>query len=81
MTPNDIEVLLHYHTCGDPHPRLEATAVKEAKVGLVRDELLVRNAVGNYDTTEKGEAHIRQLCRIPLPTQAWLDGNDDVIPK
>jgi hypothetical protein len=32
-----------------------------------------------YKTTERGRAHIQQLCNLPLPSSVWVDSNGKVI--
>jgi hypothetical protein len=32
-----------------------------------------------YRATEKGQAHIHQLCQIPLPEQKWVDHQGQAI--
>ena len=30
LTPNELEILIHYHVCNLQHPRFDAPAVQEA---------------------------------------------------
>ena len=78
MTPLEIEVLIHCHTCNAPHPRLNAPAV----AGAIRDfenEGVVRPYADYYKTTDKGKAMVILLCSIPFPTQQWIDQYGNVI--
>lgn len=34
---------------------------------------------GTYKTTERGAAHISQLCSLPWPVKAWVDCNGKII--
>ena len=79
MTPNDIEVLLHYHTSQTPHPREDAPAVKEATKRFVCMGLIELVDGKHYITTDRGDAFIKVLCGTPLPTQAWIDGYGNII--
>lgn len=83
MTPNAIEILIHCHVCSEPHPRRYDTAVnKELKSflvnGLIKEE---PGLTGVYKTTDRGCAHIEQLCRTPWPKQAWIAADGSVIPS
>jgi len=81
MTPNDIEVLIHCHVSPVLHPRIDAGAVKEAlarflNCGLIEGFGDVSNA---YQTTDKGAAHIQQLCNLPFPTVKYVTASGEVI--
>ena len=78
MTPSDIEVLIHYHVCPEPHPRIEFQAIKESVAFFIKIGLLAYTD-GYYTTTAKGAAHIRQICNLELPTQAWVGANGKII--
>lgn len=71
MTPSDIEVLIHYHVCPRPHPRLGSIDVSDAiryflAKGLIQPDPCVPNV---YKTTEGGQVLIDALCAVPLPFQ------------
>lgn len=36
---------------------------------------LLQATENKYKTTEKGRAHIQQLCTLPLPSSVWIDSN------
>lgn len=83
MTPNDIEVLIHCHISPSPHPRIGMSAVAGA-IKMLKHNGLIRNESGMDDmvcwrTTERGKAFLQVLCDTPLPTQAWVDQDGDVI--
>ena len=73
MTPNGIEILIHFHVCPLPHPRLHAPAVVEEIESFLRNGLIKEIGPGHYRTTERGAAHIAQLCNVPWPKQVWID--------
>jgi hypothetical protein len=79
MTPNDINILLHFYTTPEPLPRADAPAVKEAVLSFVQREILVwevesaNEGTGRYRVTQKGEKLVRMLCDTPDPVQEWLD--------
>lgn len=77
MTPNAIEILIHCHSCPMPHPRRGAHAVEEELRSLQENELIEPDpSVPNgYRTTDRGRAHIEQLCSTAWPVQVWVDSN------
>jgi hypothetical protein len=79
MTPNGIEVLLHCHTSPTPHPRVEARAVRDALAMLEDDGMIVSAPGTTYTTTSRGAAHVKQLCRLSLPTQAWIGADGGLL--
>ena len=81
MTPNDIDVLLHYYVSQDPHPRLHAPAVREAITRFLKDGILTPAGTGDseYDTTTRGTALVKVLCSTTLPTQVLVDKNGEII--
>lgn len=80
MTPNDIEILIHYYSSLRHHPRLDAPAVSGAIDDFMMRGLLISNSSNSgYEVTDLGRAHIAQLCNLPIPTIAYIDGNNKVI--
>lgn len=79
MTLNDIEVLLHCHTRPIVHPRIDEPAVKEALISLSVNGLIEQRGNDYYETTDKGMAHVEQICGLPWPTQAWIGENGNII--
>jgi len=74
MTPNAIEILLHCHCSPLPHPRRDAKSVQE-ELQTLENNLLIEpepGCKGGYRTTERGRAHVAQLCALPWPVQAWV---------
>ena len=88
MTPNSIEVLIHCHCSPINHPRADAPAVKSALRELEENGLITRDFneadracydAGSYKTTERGVAHIEQLCQLSFPVSMWVGANGQVI--
>lgn len=79
MTPCEISFLLHCHTAPDIHPRYDSPAIKNAADYFVKNNIIEGMAEGHYQTTSKGAALVGMLCTTPMPTQAWIDGNGEVI--
>lgn len=78
MTPNDIEMLIYFHCSSSAHPRIDAPACQEAvRMMLCND--LIRHSGRTFGTTDKGAAHLAQLCATPFPEQAWVDSQGRVI--
>ena len=75
MTPSTLELLMHHHVVPGPHPRSDAPAIQEGLKQLVHHGLIeaVPAQVGVYETTEKGAAHIQQLCALPFPEYVYID--------
>lgn len=80
-TPNNIEVLLHYHVHPSaPHPRILAPAVQDATQMLCAYKAIEPNKIdGGYTTTAKGEAWVKLLCNVAMPREAYIDENDNII--
>ena len=78
MTPNDIEILIHYHVSPEPHPRITAPAVESATL-MLEENGLIQRIDGIYRTTERGRAHVEQLCNLDFPRAAWVGANGEVL--
>lgn len=79
MTPSDIEILIHCACCPGQHPRYDAPAVYDSIKNMHHSGLLIEQKPGFYKTTDKGNAHLTQLCNLPLPKQVFVDKNGDEI--
>ena len=78
MSPLHLEILLHAYAKPFPHPSgmLVASYTDE----LVREGLLYQvDGEAFYRTTPRGCAHVRQLCGLPYPQQAWIGVDGQVI--
>ena len=78
MTPTDIEALLrcaiHTATMVGPHNIITLTPLLQK--GLI---VLVDESSATYGTTDKGDAHIRQMCNLALPVPVWGDADGKII--
>lgn len=79
MTPNDIGILIHCHCCPEPHPRLEAGAVRASLVWMANSGLIEQVDKERWKTTPRGAAHLNQLCNLPLPRRAWIGADGETI--
>ena len=80
MTPNYIEVLIHCHTAPCIHPRIDALVVMGAIEKLLKQDLIFKmGGQEYYVTTKRGKAHMKQLCDLEIPKQAWVDANGEII--
>ena len=82
MSPLQIKILLHYHYSPYDYRNgdFSAPAVREAidafrdVSGLLRwrsgEEKLMEPGA-TYALTERGQAYVEQICRVPLPVQVW----------
>jgi hypothetical protein len=69
QTPNAIEVLIHCHCCPEPHPRIDAPAVRDALQCLQEcGAITTHKEPGRWMTTALGAAWLHALCRVPIPT-------------
>lgn len=76
QTPNNLEVLLHYHTTPQIHPRHDAPAVKSAVEMLLAEGLLQRDD-RLYTTTDKGKFYLDHLLSRPFPVRTFsIPGGD-----
>ena len=78
MTPTDIEALLRcaIHTATMVGPHNIITLAPLLQKGLV---VLVDESSATYITTDKGNAHISQLCKLALPVPVWADADGNII--
>lgn len=74
MTPNDIEVILHFYCCPAPHPRIDAPAVESSIRQFIAAGLLEANPKSNsgYTVTDGGKMLIDAICDIPFPVRQWV---------
>ena len=83
MTPNDLEVLWHFHVSGTPHPRRTTPAVKTTIRWLLENDLIYEvDNEGSYETTPRGRAHLAQIQALPLPrpaTERWIGADGKII--
>lgn len=78
MTPYEIKFLLACHcapTPSDAHKLGKETADNMKIAGLIRRA----DDDSGWVTTGRGEAHVRQLCALDLPQQAWVNGAGELI--
>lgn len=93
MTPNDLEILIHYYTSSKPHPRLSAPAVKASieeflAFGILklREDISAGThaditKLGMYRLTDKGRAWLSMILKTPYPKQVWIDQSGDIIKE
>lgn len=82
-TPNNIDVLIHYHVSLQPHERIHAPAVIEATEMLLNEGAIVPAPDGRkdcYTTTRKGKAWLAALENVPCPQEAYIDEHGRVLP-
>jgi hypothetical protein len=79
MSPLHLEILLHAYTKPFPYPS-DARVTRAYMAELVREGLLYQvDGEVFYRTTPKGTAHVKQLCGLPFPQQAWIGIDGQVI--
>jgi hypothetical protein len=74
MSPSHIEFLLHCHYSPRKHDRVDAPAIQKAIKEFLEDDLIEMklSEVDVYNTTDRGKAHVSQLCTLPLPVAKWV---------
>jgi hypothetical protein len=73
-SPLEIEVVLHYYHSPEPHPRVNAPAVKEAIQRFVNDGILsAAEGPALLKVTDRGNAWVRMIVETPYPEGAWID--------
>ena len=80
-SPNNIEVLLHYHTTPTVHPRIDTPAVADATAMLLHAGCIEREQEhdGQYRTTPKGQAWVKALCNVEIPREAYVDKHGNIL--
>jgi len=82
LTPNDLEILIHYYVYRSPHPRIETPAAIEAIDRFVSSGILIKKescwvAAGapryTYWVTEKGKVWMSMILNTPYPKTIWID--------
>jgi DNA-binding PadR family transcriptional regulator len=81
MTPNDIEILIHYYVSPNPHPRIDAGAVKQAVQAFVKDGIFIEadGDKSGYSVTDKGKAWLATILNVPYPKKIWVDGRGNKV--
>ena len=82
MTPNEIEILIRCHVSPTPPPRGGYYPVVDSVLNsLVMLRLIKKDDKGIYSTTDRGAAHIMQICKLPLPDHEWIGADGKVIKQ
>ena len=79
LTPLHIKLLLHAYSHPEPWPHNGGCSDEYEKhlvsAGLVK----IADDGGYYDCTEKGKAHVEQICTMQFPRQAWIAADGTVL--
>lgn len=81
MTPFEINLLLSIHV-SPAAPRVSDAPIYKGTIDdFLRNGLIVATAdtESGYKTTDRGYAHVEQLCSLSWPTQAWIGANGKII--
>jgi hypothetical protein len=80
MTPSDIELLLFCYYSPEVHPRIDAPAIVKGIEMLLKHNLICPSETPCvYNATERGSAHVKQMCSLHFPYTAWLDQHNNII--
>ena len=75
LTPNDVDVLLHYYTSDVPHKRIDVPAVRESTDSFLRYGVIYKIGASDcYSTTPLGKAYVQAICSTPLPRMKYVCG-------
>lgn len=74
MSPNDIEIVLHFWCSPAAHPRQDAPAVADAIQRFVEAGLFKRSehAANGIECTDGARVLVEALCATPIPVQKWV---------
>ena len=74
VSPSDLEVLIHFHCCPTPHPRMHSPAVMSAVDKFVEAGILQESdEESGYATTERGRKFLDMILATPYPQHVWID--------
>jgi len=86
MTPNDLDILIHFATTRAPHPRMDSPAAQSsieqfAAEGVITfdSDRIPSNGESSYLITNKGRAWLVRILQTPCPRQVWVDEQDRII--
>lgn len=80
MTPNDLEVLIHYFTSSTEHPRKTAPAVIVSINRFLNDGIFERTD-SSIIVTERGGVWLDMILETPYPVMKWVDSRETVPNK
>lgn len=76
ITPFQLDVLLHYYTVAEDHPKIKLAVFKEVAEDLIKDSLLEPSTpqIGfdtKYQVTQRGALYLESILSMPLPIAVW----------
>lgn len=72
MTPLILTMLLHCHFSPEPIENTDNLAIKEGIKLLLEWKMIVHIQGDSYQTTGRGDAHIKHLLAVPFPVNQWV---------
>jgi len=76
LTPIDLMVLLHYHCFTEPLPGFPSCSdpeLRSTQMWLQSGMIKPRGEqTGYYVTTDKGNAFVLAMCKLPEPVTTWI---------
>ena len=79
LTPNELDVLIHYYVSPKPHDRFDAPAVKDAINDFIDSGVIEPQGHEHFRLTEKGQAWLKAILDTPIPKQQWVDYTGKII--
>lgn len=77
LSPAEIKILLHYYAIPGPYKGPKNLHFNLQDLGLLAGIGLEEVT---YKITEKGKAHVNQLCNLSLPIQGWIGAKGEILP-
>ena len=76
MTPLSIDILMRCYWSPEPIEDLDYPSQQEVIRDFLADGMIeATGEVGRFTVTEKGRAHVEQLCNLPYPVAVWMGGD------
>lgn len=79
MTPYEITLLIHFHVSPALYQHVDAPIYQGTVDSFLQNDLIEQRDGDSYHTTERGEAHIEQLCKTDWPIRIWANKDGEVI--
>ena len=73
LTPNELEILIHYYICSEKHPRFDAPAVREAIDMFMACDVMRYLPDGQIRVTKRGRIWMGMILKTPIPTWIFID--------
>lgn len=80
MTPFSLDILMHACVRADEYPKRGVPLVEETIRDFVLQGVIVYcDEPNQFTATPLGQAWLRRILNVPIPTMAFIDENGEVI--